>query len=220
MTDSKSRARAWREANPEKVRAYAAAYYAANGEQERGRSAAYRTANREKARARSAAWREANPERERARKAAYRAANQEKERARNVAYRAANPEKLRAQKAAYYKANIEQHRGRHAKYAHGLSPGGWAEMWQAQDGRCYLCGESMDKDAGRKVCVEHDHSCCDKNRSCEVCRRGLACASCNLAVGFAGDDPVRLRRMADALEAAQVLVEQRKAAAGEPVTLF
>jgi hypothetical protein len=43
---------------------------------------------------------------------------------------------------------------------------------------------------------------------------------CNIALGHTRDDPGRLRRMADALEAAQMLVDQRKAEAGDQLTLF
>ena len=53
------------------------------------------------------------------------------------------------------------------------------------------------------------------------CRRGLVHNLCNVAVGFASDDPARLRFMADALEAAQLAVGQRKlASAGEQLVLL
>lgn len=154
----------------------------------------------------AAAWYAANREKVRAQQAAYRAANREQRRVHNIAYRAANREKLRDYQRAWYTAK-----------AHGLSPGDWAAMWAAQDGRCYLCGRGMDKE---KAYVEHDHSCCGEDRSCRICRRGLACPDCNTSIGLAGDDPDRLRRMADALKAANAGVSERKAAAGEPVTLF
>jgi hypothetical protein len=89
---------------------------------------------------------------------------------------------------------------------HGLRPHDWAAMWDEQGGLCYLCGEPMTAD---KATVEHDHSCCGPMRSCPLCRRGLAHQPCNSAIGHAGDDPDRLRRMADALEAAQRGVAER-----------
>lgn len=94
----------------------------------------------------------------------------------------------------------------------GLTPGAWDALWQEQQGRCYLCGDALDSTANepgktggnRRVVVDHDHSCCRPGRSCERCRRGLACGKCNLAIGLLNHDPARLRRVADALEKAQM----------------
>jgi hypothetical protein len=93
-------------------------------------------------------------------------------------------------------------------------------MWQAQNGCCYLCGEELDPKT-EAVHLDHDHSCCPPIRSCRTCRRGLTHRRCNVAIGLAGDDPARLRRMADALEAAQLAFRQRQATsgAGEQLTL-
>ena len=54
--------RAYREANPEKIRIYDKAYREANREKECAWQKAYREANREKIRIYDKAWREANPE--------------------------------------------------------------------------------------------------------------------------------------------------------------
>lgn len=121
-----------------------------------------------------------------------------------------------------YKANRLRMRERdnaaRLRWRHGfLSGKDKAAMWQAQDGKCYLCGREMTP--GREA-VDHDHSCCPKDRSCSICRRGLACRKCNLAIGHADDDPARLRRMADALEAANLAVKARKASAAIAETLF
>lgn len=85
-----------------------------------------------------------------------------------------------------------------------------AEYWYAQGGSCYLGGEPL---ALENAILEHDHRCCPNARFCSKCVRGAACQWCNTAVGYAKDDPDRLRRMADALEAAQLSVQQRMAAA-------
>jgi hypothetical protein len=94
---------------------------------------------------------------------------------------------------------------------HGLRPEDWAALWNAQDGRCYLCGELM---APEQVHIDHDHRCCAKDHSCTYCRRGLAHASCNQLIGFADDDPGRLRRIADNLDAALKAADARLA--GKP----
>ena len=84
----------------------------------------------------------------------------------------------------------------------------FGRLWQAQDGKCYLCENPLDSD--QAAChVDHDHSCCPPGRSCAKCRRGLAHPLCNWIVGYAEDDPDRLRRIADNLEIASALVRER-----------
>jgi hypothetical protein len=86
-------------------------------------------------------------------------------------------------------------------YLYGLSPEGFAQMFAAQEGLCYLCGEVLSA-ATNKIQVDHDHSCCRGQRSCGTCVRGLTCKHCNLGIGHFGDDPDRMRRVADNLEMA------------------
>jgi hypothetical protein len=50
--------------------------------------------------------------------------------------------------------------------------------------------------------LDHDHRCCPRGKSCQYCRRGLACPECNQLIGLAHDDPDRLRRIAANLEIA------------------
>ena len=138
------------------------------------------------------------------------AKNRDKINERKRARRAADPEKAR-----------EQDRMERARDPGRNQHGRWikedrAAMWDAQDGRCYLCGEPMD--AGR-VRIDHDHSCCAPNTSCRICRRGLAHHRCNIAIGMADDDPAKLRRLADALEAAQLAFWQRKDTIGKQLAL-
>jgi hypothetical protein len=127
------------------------------------------------------------------------------------AWRARNPEKARQiqhkSRAKRREKINEQQRLRRALSAGRWISKGRVAMWDAQDGKCYLCGEPMDIEHVR---IDHDHSCCSPRTSCETCRRGLAHHRCNIAIGMADDDPARLRRMADALETAQIAFEQRK----------
>lgn len=85
----------------------------------------------------------------------------------------------------------------------------FAGLWEAQGGRCYLCGDQLQRDKPRDVHLDHDHTCCPLSRSCERCRRGLACRRCNYLIGLAKDDPDCLRRIADGLEAANKAVRER-----------
>lgn len=189
---------------PEQIRAKQREYYARNREKIRE----YRRANRKRRNERR---------RERYQQdSAYRSA----EDAKNREYQQRNREQFRAYKREYYQRNREKALASHTLNRHGLWPEEWAAMWAAQDGQCYLCGEPMVRGGKGGAHVDHDHSHCPPNRSCRICQRGLACMDCNIAIGHARNDPARLRRMADALEAAQLLVDQRKAEADEQLTLM
>lgn len=88
------------------------------------------------------------------------------------------------------------------KWMYGVTPEHVADLAAAQGGACYLCGEPLDFTAPRQVHIDHDHACCRGRRSCGTCVRGLACHMCNTAVGLLGEDPERMRRVADNLEMA------------------
>ena len=136
--------------------------------------------------------------------------------------RAENPEKAReTQRRSYVKnrekrleqqrnaktykrwraENPEKVRGYSLRRNHGMRPEGHTQMQEAQQGRCYLCGDPLPEDRG-KVHIDHDHSHCPPGESCHYCRRGLACQPCNALIGLARDNPDRLRRIADNLETA------------------
>jgi hypothetical protein len=148
------------------------------------------------------------------------------------AFRQRNPEKTRASDRENYErhrdsklANMRSYRERGLKRvstrrsAHAMQPEDWAESWVSQDGRCYLCREPFSSNP-RQVQVDHDHSHCPQGQSCRICRRGLACGRCNLLIGQLNDSPALLRSIADALEAANLAVAQRKATAHIQDALF
>lgn len=162
--------------------------------------------------------------------------NSEKDSAEQRARYWRDPGKARAQRRAQYARNhgneLAARRVRHLQnreadnerrrtyrvlYRHGMRPEDWAAMWQAQDGRCYLCGDDL---AEGKTHVDHDHSHCPRNRSCGICRRGLTCNRCNQAVGLAGDDPDRMERMAENLRSAKREVATRMTECCEQLDLF
>lgn len=86
------------------------------------------------------------------------------------------------------------------------------QMFEDQEGSCYLCGSALTLESIREVHIDHDHSCDGHSvrKTCEICRRGLACRRCNTLIGLAGDNPLLLRRIADNLEAANGGVCQRR----------
>jgi hypothetical protein len=134
------------------------------------------------------------------------------------AYRTQDREELRARS----KADYRKHREKRLEYArnrrqsfptwrgkYGPLQQIWDSFWEAQGGKCYLCGSILRKDIPRSIQLDHDHSCCPLGRSCEKCRRGLACTDCNILIGRAGDDPDRLHRIANNLASAKEEVRRR-----------
>ena len=122
------------------------------------------------------------------------------------AYRQAHKERAAERQRAWGQANKEHVRVVKLRYRHGDR----AEQWAAQDGQCYLCGDPLPDGNGNQTVMDHDHSCCPGKKSCAACRRGLACSSCNAAIGYARDDPARLRRIAGNLEMAKASVAARR----------
>jgi hypothetical protein len=85
-------------------------------------------------------------------------------------------------------------RYRHVARRYGLSPEQYDRLVIAQAGRCAACGEpppATGTPTQRYLHVDHDH---DTGRV-----RGLLCHPCNLTLGYARDDPDRLRRLIDYL---------------------
>jgi hypothetical protein len=156
----------------------------------------------------------------------------EKAKEKNRRYRQEHPEMILKHRRIYEERHraelMEKGRERHRRRAplrdkmkriHGPNwRTAFTGFWQAQEGCCYLCGDPLQKDTSQSVVIDHDHSCCPTRRSCDICRRGLACGRCNKLVGLADESVARLRRIADALEAANQLVQERlpgKMAQGE-----
>lgn len=52
-------------------------------------------------------------------------------------------------------------------------------MLEAQGGVCAICKQPPV----RRLCVDHDHSCCPGKRSCGRCVRKLLCHGCNFTIG-------------------------------------
>jgi hypothetical protein len=96
-----------------------------------------------------------------------------------------------------------------------------AELLHAQDGRCYLCGDvvTLGGRNHKSAVLEHDHRCCPVASWCRYCLRGVSCADCNSVIGYARDDPARLRVIADNLEAILTEVTARFAAKPQQMSL-
>jgi endogenous inhibitor of DNA gyrase (YacG/DUF329 family) len=178
----------------------------------------YNRENADMIRERRKNYRDAHKEEQRARAHAHYEKNGEEVLARNRQRRIlASPEEaaeLQEKKREWYQANRERilerakdkrqrERGYRKLSAHGTDYDGLiAALWDVQDGKCYLCRDPLLRDQPREVHLDHDHRCCQLAKSCERCRRGLACRRCNYLIGLAKDDPDCLRRIADGLEKA------------------
>lgn len=103
----------------------------------------------------------------------------------------------------------EESARQHLKHRYGLTLEDRQRMLDDQNGCCYLCGDAFDLSETRKIHTDHDRSRCKGSRSCGKCVRGLSCEHCNRGIGMFGDDPDRMRRAADALEAAKARVMAR-----------
>lgn len=89
------------------------------------------------------------------------------------------------------------------KYKHGFERDEALALLREQNG-CKICGIKLDEE-NRGWYMDHDHTCCVKNTSCENCRRGILCRDCNLMLGFAKDD---IEILAKAVEYIQTYKEK------------
>lgn len=119
----KAATRAWRKANPEKVRKQAQAWAKANPEKIRGYDRKRRRANPEKRNATTRRWKEKNPEWARVLERTWRKANPEKVRAMGRAKRRANPE-------------YEQARRQRRRASGTFKASDIRELFESQNGFC------------------------------------------------------------------------------------
>lgn len=95
----------------------------------------------------------------------------------------------RQRRADYSQVNRE----RNLKQLYGLTQSEFDAMYEAQNGRCAICGDAPAPDRfGCLLRVDHDHG------TGKV--RDLLCQRCNLGLGQFQDDPQRLRDAAIYLE--------------------
>lgn len=109
-------------------------------------------------------------------------------------WRAQDPERAKQSTLASYQRNRDKYLLQQRLRNHGLTVDEYVTMFAAQGGLCAICRQP-ERAANRKpttLCIDHDH---------ETGRvRGLLCSGCNSSIGYAQDDPARLRAAADYLE--------------------
>ena len=85
---------------------------------------------------------------------------------------------------------IRVHR-RHVRLAsYGLTPQDFEEILRQQGGGCAIC---QTKDTERWA-IDHDHACCQNNKTCGKCIRGILCFPCNQALGLFKDSAENIAR--------------------------
>lgn len=71
----------------------------------------------------------------------------------------------------------------HLSKTYNMSLEGYNAKLIEQNYGCAICGKAESVD-GRKLAVDHDHSCCPGRReTCGECTRGLLCWECNSSLG-------------------------------------
>lgn len=65
---------------------------------------------------------------------------------------------------------------------HHLTEEEYLKIFNKFNGKCHVCKVNDG------TSIDHDHSCCSKNRSCGKCVRGILCRSCNTALGSLKED--------------------------------
>lgn len=70
-----------------------------------------------------------------------------------------------------------------------LTPEGYDAILLSQGGVCSICKAPP---SGKRLSVDHDHSCCPGEVTCGECVRGLLCDNCNWWLGLIDDDLGRL----------------------------
>jgi|HubBroStandDraft_6_1064221.scaffolds.fasta_scaffold04118_11 hypothetical protein len=85
----------------------------------------------------------------------------------------------------------------------GITPEAHSKLLEQQNGRCAnpFCTTVANGVRGRNanLCIDHNHNCCPKAKSCGKCLRGLLCGHCNLILGHAKDSRQVLQGLIDYL---------------------
>jgi len=117
----------------------------------------------------------------------YRAANRDRLNASTKAWREANVEHWKAARTAWRVDNPGAYRAitrrSWLKRKYGLTPETYDNLLAKQGGVCALCGKPPPD--GKRLAVDHSHSCCPGETTCGECIRGLLCAAtCNRFLGW------------------------------------
>jgi hypothetical protein len=71
----------------------------------------------------------------------------------------------------------------HIRRKYGLTRSQFEQLVADQDGKCPICLDQLTD----SPCVDHDHTCCGRDKACSRCVRGLLCSMCNSGIGYLRD---------------------------------
>lgn len=72
--------------------------------------------------------------------------------------------------------------GSNLRTKYGITLEEYEALLDSQGGVCAICGSPPAE--GRRMPVDHDHSCCPGETACRNCVRGILCITCNVHLGF------------------------------------
>ena len=103
-----------------------------------------------------------------------------------------NREDLIKNKKAYYSNNRDASHSWRLKKLYKITLEEYDFLLEQQDGHCALCSTTPEEN-GKRLSVDHDHSCCPGKMTCGNCIRGLLCYKCNTHIEwYAKQDDVIL----------------------------
>jgi len=110
--------------------------------------------------------------------AAWRKANPEKIKGYDAKSYRIDPEKKKLRSRKWHKDNPDAARANALKFSFGITVEKYNEMFNAQEGRCAICGRHQTE-FKKRLAVDH----CHKTEKV----RGLLCHGCNLGIGYLFD---------------------------------
>ena len=110
----------------------------------------------------------------------------------NAGYYIDNREEILTKQTIYRQENPEVQADYSLRKRYKITLKQKKELLEKQGGCCEGCTNRLLVEKGNKCCVDHDHL------TGKI--RGILCRECNLALGYAKDNPETLRRLADYLE--------------------
>ena len=115
-------------------------------------------------------------------------------------------ERKRAEQRIIYAEKMKTEAGRTAIWAnmmwylYRLRVADYNALVDAQGGGCATCGRTPTEQDGKRLAIDHDHSCCPGKKTCGRCVRGVLCDRCNTVAGHVEDDVVLMHSIVTYLE--------------------
>lgn len=96
--------------------------------------------------------------------------------------RSCSNESSRPAQRRWAKDNPDKRLDAYLRRTYGINLNTYQQLLATQGGKCALCGSTEGSSRFGRLCVDHDHECCEGSRSCGKCVRGLLCTTCNKAL--------------------------------------